>query len=151
MSISTGSSKMNTQQIPNERAREIITAGKSTVTFRNSKTGNRFTFKIVKPRRNDQSCPHFVKVLTGNDNENDYSYLGTIFTNGNYSHGRKSRISADAPSAQAFTWLWAHADNLPGTLEIWHAGSCLRCGRKLTVPESIESGYGPECIKSVLN
>jgi hypothetical protein len=47
--------------------------------------------------------------------------------------------------------LWAHIDDLPESLEIWHEGSCLRCGRKLTVPESIESGYGPECIKSVLN
>jgi hypothetical protein len=31
-------------------------------------------------------------------------------------------------------------------LEIWHEGRCGRCGRKLTVPESIHNGYGPECI-----
>jgi hypothetical protein len=28
---------------------------------------------------------------------------------------------------------------------VWHEGRCGRCGRKLTVPESIESGFGPEC------
>jgi hypothetical protein len=26
-----------------------------------------------------------------------------------------------------------------------HAGKCGRCGRKLTVPQSIETGIGPEC------
>ena len=31
----------------------------------------------------------------------------------------------------------------------WHEGRCGRCGRKLTVPESIEAGYGPECINLV--
>jgi hypothetical protein len=30
---------------------------------------------------------------------------------------------------------------------VWHEGSCARCGKKLTVPESIESGFGPECVK----
>ncbi|MGQ4872128.1 MAG: DUF6011 domain-containing protein, partial [Candidatus Thorarchaeota archaeon] len=32
---------------------------------------------------------------------------------------------------------------LPEKVRIWHEGKCGRCGRRLTVPESIESGYGP--------
>lgn len=31
--------------------------------------------------------------------------------------------------------------------EVWHEGRCGRCGRKLTVPESIETGIGPDCAK----
>lgn len=34
-------------------------------------------------------------------------------------------------------------------VEIWHEGKCGRCGRQLTVPESIESGFGPECVKMI--
>jgi hypothetical protein len=30
-------------------------------------------------------------------------------------------------------------------LEVWHEGRCGACGRRLTVPESIERGLGPEC------
>jgi hypothetical protein len=142
---------MKSNQIPNTQARQSVVAGNATLTFRNSETGNRFTFKVVKPDRKDPNCPHFVKVLTGSDNENDFTFLGTIFTDGNYRHGRKSRITRDAQSAKVFEWIWRNIDDLPEILEVWHEGRCLRCGRKLTVPESIESGYGPECIKSVLN
>jgi hypothetical protein len=34
---------------------------------------------------------------------------------------------------------------LPKGLKVHHEGRCCRCGRKLTVPESIETGLGPEC------
>jgi hypothetical protein len=34
-------------------------------------------------------------------------------------------------------------------VEFWHEGKCGRCNRKLTVPSSIESGFGPECINHV--
>jgi hypothetical protein len=30
-------------------------------------------------------------------------------------------------------------------MELWHEGRCGKCGRALTVPESIESGLGPVC------
>jgi len=32
---------------------------------------------------------------------------------------------------------------------VFHEGACGRCGRTLTVPESIASGFGPECIRYV--
>jgi hypothetical protein len=34
---------------------------------------------------------------------------------------------------------------MPAELEVWHQGSCGKCGRPLTVPESIASGIGPVC------
>jgi hypothetical protein len=33
--------------------------------------------------------------------------------------------------------------------KVHHEGRCGRCGRTLTVPESIESGIGPECAKKM--
>jgi hypothetical protein len=40
-------------------------------------------------------------------------------------------------------------NNLPNFIEIWHEGRCGKCGRTLTVPDSIANGLGPECIKTI--
>jgi hypothetical protein len=60
-------------------------------------------------------------------------------------------ISRDAPSARAFDWTWRHIARgiMPDALEIWHEGRCGRCARRLTVPESIAQGFGPECIGKI--
>ena len=117
-------------------------AGNATFTVTSVKTGTRFTYKVRQP---NPEAPHFVKVLTGSDNENSYTFLGTIFSDGTFRHGKKSPIGPDAPSSKAFSYVWTHLDELTGKVEIHHEGKCCRCGRKLTVPESIESGIGPEC------
>ncbi len=64
---------------------------------------------------------------------------------------RASDVSRDAPSSIAFSWAWRKMlrNELPDQLEIWHEGRCGRCNRKLTVPESVASGFGPECIGKI--
>ena len=59
-----------------------------------------------------------------------------------------SKIGEDADSAKAWRWFDANlqAGRVPEQLEVWHEGRCGRCGRALTVPESIERGIGPECV-----
>jgi hypothetical protein len=132
-------------------------AGNSTLTLVSTSTGTRFTFKVQAPMNADKTARdldadiRFVKVLTGADNENSYSYLGfvrrDVFSHG----GAKAKVGFAAPSARAFAWAWQQfvQDRLPEALEVWHEGSCGRCGRKLTVPTSIASGFGPECIDKV--
>jgi hypothetical protein len=34
-------------------------------------------------------------------------------------------------------------------LEVWHEGRCAKCGLKLTVPQSIMTGFGPTCAKKL--
>lgn len=139
------------------KAREFMLAGSATFTAVSERTGERFTFKVSKAKNSERPL-WFVGVMTGPDNEADYQYLGNIRppqdgTLGScaFDHGRKSRISPTAPSAVAFRWLARRVLNdLPTPqCNIYHAGRCGRCGRKLTVPESIISGYGPECIEHV--
>ena len=128
---------------------QFMLAGNALFTVQNTATGNRFTFKVRKP---DESKPHFVSVLTGSDNESSYSFLGTVFDPHHYRHGRRSRISEDAPSARAFDWLFRQLSagrSLPPQVRVCHCGKCGRCGKTLTVPESVDSGFGPECIKAV--
>lgn len=126
-------------------------AGKATFTLRSKRTGQRFTFKVSA---SDDGALHFVSLMTGSDNEESFQYLGIIRDRGNgpaFQRTAKSRISADAPSAKAFAWFWHHvaARKAMPEIEFWHEGRCGRCNRKLTVPESIASGFGPECVGRV--
>lgn len=124
-------------------------AGNARLTLVSKKTGQRFTYRVRQPKgeAGQKPSPHFVQLLSGPDNTADYQFLGTIFNAQEYRPGRKSRIGAAAPSARAWAWFWPRlaAGHLPEALEVWHEGRCGRCGRALTVPESIERGIGPEC------
>ena len=121
--------------------RAYVLAGNATFTVVNPRTTARFTFRV---RASRDGKVHFVSVLNGADNASAYTYLGFI-RDGAYRHGgQKARIGATAPSARAFAWFWDHVGN-PLPAEVLHEGRCGRCGRVLTVPESIESGLGPEC------
>jgi hypothetical protein len=135
--------------------KDFALAGNATITIRSNATDTRFTYKIRAPKNQQPNRPPiwFVSVLTGQNNEGDFEYLGNIRANGSFDHGRKARIKADAPSARAFNWFWnmvqRQRDDLLTQANVWHEGRCGRCGRKLTVPESVESGFGPECINHV--
>ena len=142
-----------------EGIKNFVLAGNATITIRSQKTETRFTFRIRPPKENRSRPIWFVSALTGSDNNSTYQYLGHIRHDLSYDHGRKSRITVDAESAKAFRWFWhmveggncehGRAVRLFEQLEIWHEGRCGRCGRKLTVPESIESGFGPDCIQLI--
>ncbi len=61
---------------------------------------------------------------------------------------KASKLSIETAPVKAFLYFYnavVVAGQLPGTLEVRHEGSCGRCGRKLTVPASIDAGIGPEC------
>jgi Family of unknown function (DUF6011) len=140
-------------------ARAFMRAGNATVTLVSKKTGARFTYRVSEARDKETGKRTgdgtlFVGVLRGADNTSDYGYLGRI-SRDVFWQGRKypkaDDISANAPSALAFAWAWRKlaSGDMPEALEIWHEGKCGRCGRKLTVPSSIASGFGPECIGKI--
>lgn len=120
-----------------------IVAGNATVTLVSRKSGARFTYRIRAAKTGEV---HFVSLLTGSDNENDYSYIGILTPNG-FRSTAKSRISSETPSVKGFAWAvnTLTKGTMPETLEVWHSGKCCRCNRKLTTPESIARGLGPEC------
>jgi len=125
---------------------KFITAGNATVTFLNTKTNNRFTYKIKRSKTSkEDNSIFFVKVLT---NPDLYQFVGSIFKN-KFKHSQKSKISAEAQSVVVFQYVFGKLmeGQLDSCVEIWHEGHCGRCGRQLTVPESIENGIGPECMK----
>lgn len=120
-----------------------ILGGKAIFTVHNPLTGNRFTYKVTAPK---SGGIHFVKVLTGPDNDSNYEYIGFIKNNQFIHHRAKTRISGGAPSVLGIMWLMGHINSL-GPVEVLASGKCCRCGRTLTVPSSISAHYGSECIK----
>lgn len=145
---------------PNE-IRRYIMGGNSTFTLVSKKTGVRFTYKVKSAPKdknknwstgNQDKDLFFVSLLTGPSNSDDFVYLGLLRkqNDGSYQFGTtaKSRARQGAPSHDAFAFIWNAIEQgatFPSGVEFWHEGSCCMCGRKLTVPESIASGIGPEC------
>jgi len=129
------------------QAKRFLLAGNARATFVSAKTGTRFTYKVRAKEFNGRTF-HFVSVLTGSNNDSDYTFIGTIFESNTFSHSRKSRIGNNAPSVLAFQWVFnaLKAGVLPTTVEIHHEGRCGKCAKPLTVPASIESGFGPICM-----
>lgn len=132
-----------------ESARAFALAGNATLTISSLKTGVRFTYKVraAKDKASGKLTPglYFVSLLSGPDNENDYSYLGMI-RDGRFTLTKASKAGLQAPGVIAFSFFMS-TPILHPQLEIRHEGRCGRCGRTLTVPESIDAGIGPECIK----
>lgn len=129
-------------------------AGNATFTIQSRKTGKRFTFRVSRSKKSaDENRPIWVSVLSGSDNNGDYSFIGTIWNRNDgyaFNRGSKSRATESAPSVLAIKWICdelnsPNPEHLFEKATLWHEGRCGRCGRKLTVPESIASGIGPEC------
>lgn len=125
-------------------------AGNALMTVVSRKTGNRLTFKFRRPKQDDAGPkPTWVSLAAG---DAEGQFLGTIWGDPGRHEIRRSAkvaVSEDAASARLLAWLVASIDGRVADpleqAEFWHEGRCGRCGRVLTVPESIASGLGPEC------
>lgn len=121
---------------------QFIRGGNATFTITSKATGKRFTYRVRRPKA-DPTAPLFASLLTGPDNETSYTYIGIVSETG-LRATRGSKVSTDAPGFRALEWFIRHLDT--DQVDMCHEGRCGRCGRKLTVPESVASGFGPECL-----
>lgn len=126
--------------------RDFILAGNATFTLRSMRTGVRYTYKVVKAEERPNTPPTwFVKRLFGSDNERDYRYVGFIRDN-QFFVGRNVNTEEVPVVAIRYYLERCLSGYAVPNVEFAHAGRCGRCGRLLTVPESIASGFGPECL-----
>lgn len=131
----------------------FVLAGKAGFTLKSEKTGAHFTYRVERADKGRGSV-YFVSVLTGPNNETDFTYAGILAPNGPkfaFRQTAKSRLAANALSVVSFKWFWDRivAGRLPEQCEMHHEGKCGRCSRTLTTPESIERGIGPECAEKI--
>lgn len=137
--------------------RDFVLAGNATVTLESLKTGAHLTYRIgqAKDRNGNPTRRWFVSVLSGPDNENSYSYIGLLDQRDGdicFRLTAKSKAGEDAPSVRGFKFFWAaiYANKMPCQMIVRHEGKCGRCGRKLTVPDSLDRGIGPECANIMM-
>lgn len=137
-------------------AAAYMRSGNAKVTIRSLKTGTRYTYKITAPYKNGKrqfdEAVRFVKLLTGSD---EWAYIGAWY-DGSPWLAAGAKGNAAHPAFKALNWVIGKtvqcANNsapLPEEVEVWHEGTCGRCGRSLTDPASIERGIGPECATKV--
>ena len=130
---------------------DYVCGGRGKFTMVSTKTGKRFTYRAKQYTDNEKKrTPVFISVLNGSDNTSDYRYIGFIVkSNVGLNAGKKGLPMAD--SYRALDWALKHManGNMPEGLEFYHSGSCGKCGRELTVPESIVRGMGPVCAGKV--
>lgn len=111
-------------------------------TIRSKKSGKDYTFKVSQVPFKDNNYIH-IKVETEYLN---FKYMGW------YRDGKiiNKKLEVNTPASQAVSWFLRQMfsnnfDNLNQSVDIFHLGKCLKCGKTLTDSNSIEVGFGPVC------
>src|ERR1700752_4765990 len=88
-----------------------------------------------------------VSVRTGND----YASIGVIKDKERFDVGHRADLPYDDKRTRGFRYVFLHLSEkmMPPKAEIWHEGTCGRCARPLTDPQSIARGIGPECASKM--
>ena len=122
----------------------------------NSKPHYTFRVRRSKPTPQFPTPALFVSLLAGPDNTRDYQYLGMLNdTTGEARVTGKSKFTPDSVPVRllnrvlAKVWANDHAAFQAHGFQLHHEGKCGCCKRRLTTPESIERGIGPECWKKM--
>lgn len=141
----------------------FLFAGKAIFTVDNG-AGTHFTYKVRAWTPEGETHPVYLTyLLTGPDRSRDWSYLGTLRNRAGlavtFRLSPKSKVSAGALSVKVFEWAMSVVDGryqtthptkpIPPQYSIRHIGVCGRCGRPLTHPESLTTGFGPDCWEIV--
>jgi len=137
-------------------SKEFITAGDSIWTIEQP-DGTHYTYRFQVVEANDR-WPEavFVKLLTGPDNSNDYTFMGKYdrHTGQVTTTAKSAKFEGSRPLRllnRILIRIYSgdHDAYESHGYKTHHEGRCGRCARRLTVPSSIESGIGPECAKHV--
>lgn len=134
---------------------EFLRAGRAVFTVENPE-GEHYTYRLTRsadePDAKRPAC-WFASLLTGPDNERDYTYIGLYCPDrADVRLTSKSRLADDSRAVRVLRWAVQIVHGLrplPAGYQIRHEGRCGRCARVLTTPDSLTSGLGPECRRAV--
>jgi hypothetical protein len=135
----------------------IFFAGRAVLTFRNTEKETHMTVKVKQlTDKNDRKIKlpifHVYVSLLG-DRQTGYVFAGTIFQNSMIFKLHHS-VPADSQLGRVMIFVMNALEN-PQMLKdkkvsLLHEGKCFRCCLPLTHPESINTGFGPDCLRYVL-
>lgn len=126
-----------------------IRSHNGTVTALNPATGQHRTFRIRTQPDDADFMPRkrIISLLTGPDNERDFTSFGFVGGDGSIHVWYKKRGTQFEKLARFLERADWFAGN-QGFTFTWSA-KCRRCNRELTTPESLASGLGPICREIV--
>lgn len=134
-----------------------LLAGNARFTVQHDETGKRFTYWFNAPKTGKNKGVIVARLLTGANNEADYTDVGTIdpatgvlTLTGTVGTGEtRDTLPESVALLRWFAVLAASKQPVPAGVTLHHAGKCLACGRTLTVPYPDNPyrpvGLGPEC------
>lgn len=140
-------------------SKQYILAGEAVFTievpeaYRGTSFKPHYTFEVwMAPASMNWPAAWFLKLLTGPNNRTDFSYLGRLDKDsGKVLLTAKSKLPADSPVlkllGKVLARIWADEGAVIEAtgFKVHHEGCCGKCGQRLTTPESVERGIGPEC------
>lgn len=141
--------------IPVAERLAYILGGKAVFTIQSHNTGRAFTYRIQSAKKdktqqwstnNQDRSTFFVSLLIGPDNSEDFQYFA--FLRRTNTHNMELRTKEPYSTAfKNFHWIWNAivAESHEDSYDFLPSRACARCGRTLTVAESIRAGFGPEC------
>ncbi len=124
------------------------------ITVRSARTGDHRTFRIRTQKDDAKFAPgkRIVALLTGPDREDYQNWQQFAFvTDGRVKVWRSKSNPAEPTQFDHFARILNNQEHYEenGLAEFMTEGTCRRCNRELTVPESIKSGIGPVCAGKV--
>lgn len=138
---------MNTQhKISSTALQLVLLADKKNTgaefTIRSRESGKDYTYKIKRSAFKGVWYTHIFVEKT----YLQFDYLGSYFIGKVWL--KKQEVKT--PAAIAIAWVLNKVQEskftlLDSKIDLFHLGSCLRCGKTLTDAESIEHGLGPVC------
>ena len=132
--------------------RAFVLAGKAILTLVDTMEDIRYTYRVRKRKdKRSEGNVWFVDILVGKNNMSDYKYTCYFKEDLKIKTSQRSIVKdMKDKRISMFKSMIAGIDTLPNDiswLKVYNMGTCGRCGKPLTVPSSIESGLGPECVK----
>lgn len=135
-----------------EILKPYLTAGNTTFTLYSKKLNKRYTYHITQDKK--MKSRYFVSLMYGSDNtdiKRSYRFLGLFYDD--TMHLKVNSIGeAKRDAGRMFDYFLeviAQKRPWPDTCEFYPSCRCARCGRKLTTPESIKKGIGPDCLEAL--
>jgi hypothetical protein len=136
--------------------KSFLEAGRAIFTVSNDK-GEHYTYRIGQSR--NPSRPMYFASMLGKDGIDTgtsrlWTYLGTYDkTTGAIRLTQGSKVNEESRGLKVLRWAVQRvhlSKDIPEGYKIQHAGRCGRCSRRLTDPESLRIGLGPECSGKII-
>jgi hypothetical protein len=132
-----------------EQVKKFIFAGNATFTLRSDKTGKHYTYRVTGAKKIRENPIFFASILTDGE---VYRYIGVVPSDTKRLRwSAKSAVPQGSASFRALEWFLEklRSGRPVKSCQFFHMNHCGRCGRELTHPESVVSGFGPECIHKI--